>query len=51
VPPAKDDDWSGVVGFIVGAVLTVATLCLLWELLPVIIAVVIIIAFVAMCSK
>ena len=44
-------DGSDLAGFIVGAILMIATLCLIWEYLPVILAVVIIVAFVAMCSK
>ena len=51
VPPAKGDDWSDVLGFIGGAILTVVTLCLIWEYLAVILLCGAIVAFVAMCSK
>jgi len=51
VPPAKGDDWSDVWGFIGGAILTVVTLCLIWEYLAVILLCGAIVAFVAMCSK
>ena len=44
-------DGSDLAGFIGGAILMIATLCLIWEYLAVILLCGAIAAFVAMCSK